>query len=63
MLASKIFAMNHAVEAKLHTDGKGLLVRTRDVNNFYLLLNQIVESGAVELEAVLIKGVFERLEK
>ena len=44
--------MNHAVEAKLHADGKGLLVRTRDVNNFYLLLNKIVESGAVELEAV-----------
>ena len=33
-------------------DGKGVLVRTRDVNNFYLLLNQIVESGTVELEAV-----------
>ena len=52
VLASKIFSMNHAVEAKLHTDGKGLLVRTRDVNNFYLLLNQIVQSGAVEVEAV-----------
>jgi ABC-2 type transport system ATP-binding protein len=52
LLASKIFSMNHAVEAKLHNDGKGLLIRTRDVNNFYLLLNQIVDSGAVELEAV-----------
>jgi ABC-2 type transport system ATP-binding protein len=52
LLTSKIFSMNHAVEAKLHSDGKGVLVRTRDVNNFYLLLNQIVESGAVELEAV-----------
>ena len=52
VLTSKIFALNHAVEAKLHNDGKGVLIRTRDVNNFYLLLNQIVESGAVELEAV-----------
>src|ERR1041385_543534 len=49
LLASKIFSLNHAVEAKLHNDGKGVLVRTRDVNNFYLLLNQIVESGTVEL--------------
>ena len=52
VLASRIFAMNHAVEAKLHPDGKGVLIRTRDVNNFYLLLNKIVESGEVELEAV-----------
>jgi ABC-2 type transport system ATP-binding protein len=51
-LASRIFAMDHAVEAKIHTDGKGLLVRTRDVDNFYLLLNQIVRAGEVELEAV-----------
>lgn len=52
ILASRIFAMDHAVEAKIHTDGKGLLVRTRDVENFYLLLNQIVRAGEVELEAV-----------
>jgi ABC-2 type transport system ATP-binding protein len=52
IVASRIFALDHAVEAKLHNDGKGLLVRTRDVDNFYLLLNQIVRSGEVELEAV-----------
>ncbi|MCU1287080.1 MAG: transporter related [Acidobacteriales bacterium] len=52
IVASRIFALDHAVEAKLHNDGKGLLVRTRDVDNFYLLLNQIVRSGDVELEAV-----------
>jgi ABC-2 type transport system ATP-binding protein len=52
IVASRIFALDHAVEAKLHSDGKGLLVRTRDVDNFYFLLNQIVRSGEVELEAV-----------
>jgi ABC-2 type transport system ATP-binding protein len=52
VLASRVFALDHAVEAKIHADGKGLLVRTCDIEKFYLLLNQIVVSGDVELEAV-----------
>jgi ABC-2 type transport system ATP-binding protein len=52
ILASRVFALDHAVEAKIHTDGKGVLVRTCDIERFYLLLNQIVLSGDVELEAV-----------
>lgn len=51
-LASKVFALDHAVEAKIHTDGKGVLVRTCDIEKFYLLLNQIVVSGEVDVEAV-----------
>ena len=52
MLASQIFLMNHCVEAKLHADGKGVFVRTRDVDQFYTVLNQIGRDGQVKIEAV-----------
>lgn len=52
VLASRIFAMNHCVEAKLHADGKGVFVRTRDVDQFYMILNQIGSEGEVKIEAV-----------
>src|SRR5438309_275870 len=41
-LASRLFSENHVVEAKLHTNGKEILLRTKDADNFYLLLNRIV---------------------
>jgi len=52
LLASRVFAMDHAVEAKLHGDGRGVLVRTRDVDAFYMLLNRIASEGLVSIEAV-----------
>jgi ABC-2 type transport system ATP-binding protein len=52
MLASRVFALDHAVEAKLHTDGQGVLVRTRNVDDFYVLLNRIASEGVVDIEAV-----------
>ncbi len=52
VLASRIFAMNHAVEAKIHDDRRGLLVRTRDLDEFYLLLNRIAAERLVDIEAV-----------
>ncbi len=52
LLASRVFAFNHAVEAKLHNDGRGLLVRTRDLDQFYGLLNRVAAEGLVEIEAV-----------
>ncbi len=51
-LASRLFAQNHVVEAQLNTDGKGLLVRTRDAADFYLLLNRIVVEDKISLDAV-----------
>lgn len=50
VLASKIFQMNHCVEAKLHTDHRGLFVRTLDVDQFYIVLNQIAAEGSVRIE-------------
>jgi ABC-2 type transport system ATP-binding protein len=51
-LASRVFALNHCVEAKLHADGGGVFLRTRDVDQFYILLNQIVSEGLVKIDAV-----------
>ena len=50
-LASRIFELDTVVEARVHNDGKGLLVRTRDPERFYLMLNQLVVDG-VDLESV-----------
>jgi ABC-2 type transport system ATP-binding protein len=52
LLASRLFAESHVVEAKLHPDGKGLLVRTRDSAAFHRQLNRIVLESPVDLEAV-----------
>src|SRR5256886_6652362 len=38
ILASRVFAQDHVVEAKVNPDGKGVLIRTRDAHQFYLLL-------------------------
>jgi ABC-2 type transport system ATP-binding protein len=51
-LASKMFAMNHCVEARLHPDGKGIFLRTGDVDQFYSILNEIATEGIVKIEAV-----------
>ena len=52
LLASRMFAVNHCVEARLHADGKGVFLRTGDIDEFYHLLNQIAVEGLVKIEAV-----------
>jgi ABC-2 type transport system ATP-binding protein len=52
MLASRLFAQDHVVEAKVANDGKGLLLRTRDADSFYLLLNRVVVESGLEVESV-----------
>jgi ABC-2 type transport system ATP-binding protein len=51
-LAAKIFAEDNVVEARLHNDGGGLFVRTRDADSFYLLLNRVVAEGEINMESV-----------
>jgi ABC-2 type transport system ATP-binding protein len=51
-LASAAFELDHVVEAKILTDGQSVLVRTRDVEQFYLLLNKIVSTGVVDIDTV-----------
>jgi ABC-2 type transport system ATP-binding protein len=52
LLASRMFTLNHCVEARLHTDGQGVFLRTSDIDEFYRLLNGIATEGLVNIEAV-----------
>lgn len=51
-LAASVFAQDHVVEARLHDDRGGLFVKTRDADRFYLLLNEVVASGEVNIESI-----------
>jgi ABC-2 type transport system ATP-binding protein len=44
-LASKVFEQDHVVEAQLLSDGSGVLVKTRDADRFYRMLNHIALNG------------------
>jgi ABC-2 type transport system ATP-binding protein len=52
VLAARLFGEEHVVEAKLHADGQGLLVRTKDAAAFHRQLNRIVLEDGLEVEAV-----------
>jgi ABC-2 type transport system ATP-binding protein len=52
LLAARMFGGNHLVEARMHDDRHGLFVKTRDPDKFYLLLNEVVADGEVEIESV-----------
>ncbi|HKD91090.1 MAG TPA: hypothetical protein VKB56_04280, partial [Terriglobales bacterium] len=51
-LASRVFIQDHVVEAKISNDGHGLLIRTRNAEEFYKLLNHVAAEGVVEIETV-----------
>src|SRR3989449_67627 len=52
LVPSRVFQQDHVVEAKIHQDGQGLLVSTRDADHFSLLLNRIVLENQLSIEAV-----------
>jgi len=52
LLASRMFSINHCVEARLHADGKGVFLRTGNIDEFYRLLNVIAVEGLVKIDAV-----------
>jgi ABC-2 type transport system ATP-binding protein len=52
LLASRLFSQDHVVEAKLNRDGQGVLVRTLDADQFYILLNRIISEEEINLQAV-----------
>ena len=51
-LASRLFENEHIVEARIHTDRKGLFVKTRRPDDFYLLLNSVIVDQRLEVESV-----------
>ncbi len=52
-LASQVFRINDVVEARVHDDKKGLFVKLRNPDQFYLALNNVVSEGAVEVESIV----------
>jgi ABC-2 type transport system ATP-binding protein len=52
LVAALIFQQDSVVEAKIHTDGGGLLVASRNADNFYRLFNRIVLDHHISVEAV-----------
>lgn len=44
-MASRIFQSDHVVEARIHEDGLGLLVKTKDASAFHKLLNRLALDG------------------
>lgn len=51
-LAAHVFNHDHVVEARLHDDGRGLFIRTKDADFFYLLLNRVVAEGEIDVESI-----------
>jgi len=48
-LASKIMESDDTIEVRIHNDERGLLIKTKDEDNFYLMLNRIaLNGGAIE---------------
>jgi ABC-2 type transport system ATP-binding protein len=52
LLASKVFEQDHVVEARILDKGQGLLVSTRDADQFHLVLNEIILETGLAVEAV-----------
>jgi ABC-2 type transport system ATP-binding protein len=50
-LASQVFQDDCVVEVRIHTDRQGVLVKTRDADRFYLLMNHIAQNG-INIESV-----------
>ena len=50
-LAARVFEQDQIVEARLHADGGGLLIKTRDAERFYRSLNHIALNG-IEIESI-----------
>ena len=52
VVAASVFQHDSVVEVKLHADGQGLLIATRNADRFYELLNRIVLENRIAIEAV-----------
>jgi ABC-2 type transport system ATP-binding protein len=51
-LAARVFEQDGVVEARLHDDRRGLFVKTRRPDDFYLLLNRVVLDGDLQIESI-----------
>jgi ABC-2 type transport system ATP-binding protein len=52
-LAAKMLQDRHTLEVTIHKDEKGLLLKTRDADGFYLALNELAVSGnGIDIESI-----------
>ncbi len=66
LAASRLFEQDHVVEAKIHEDEGGVVIRTRDADRFYTLLNRVVLDNNLKIESVApadedVQSVYEYL--
>jgi len=52
VLAARLFEHEHTIEARIHDDRQGLFVKTRQPDDFYLLLNRLVTENNLQVESV-----------
>lgn len=52
LLAARVFEGDDVVEARLHKDRRGLFVKTRDADKFYLTLNRLVVECGITIESI-----------
>ena len=50
-MAAKLFESESTIEVSIHNDGRGLLLKTRDADRFYLTLNEMALNG-IEIESL-----------
>jgi ABC-2 type transport system ATP-binding protein len=50
-LAARLFESESTIEASIHNDGRGLLLKTRDADRFYLAMNQFAMNG-IQIESI-----------
>jgi ABC-2 type transport system ATP-binding protein len=50
-LAARMFTSEQAIEVSIHKDERGLLLKTRDADRFYLALNELALNG-IEIESI-----------
>lgn len=50
-LAAKMLEYPHTIDVSIHNDERGLLLKTRDADRFYLAMNEIALSG-IDIESV-----------
>ena len=52
LLASKVFEHESTVEARMHEDGGGILVSTKDADRFLIAFNRMVLDNEIRVESV-----------
>jgi len=52
VVAARVFEQDSVVEVKIHSDGRGLVVATRNADKFHTLLNRIVLDHGIGIEQV-----------